>query len=156
MDGLQNGMTNGAMKGISRELVAVVRSNSLCPKHNLVLRVHTPSSFKESGGLDIHYEIQSEVLDEASTSMSKPQHIAGVPDIAVKTTSGDLIAVGENRNTESWRGVRQRDESEIGQLLIYLLGVQIKSIQLLRHRSYQPPTPVLGLFMDGLEVYSIG
>ena len=39
MDGLQNGMTNGAMKGISRELVAVVRSNSLCPKHNLVLRV---------------------------------------------------------------------------------------------------------------------
>ena len=56
----------------------------------------------------------------------------------------------QNKNTESWRGVKQR---QIGQFLIYLLEVQIKTIQPLRHHSYQLPTPVLGLFMDGIEVY---
>ena len=38
-DGLRTGMTNGAMKGISREIVSVVRSHCLCSKHNLRLTV---------------------------------------------------------------------------------------------------------------------
>ena len=75
--------------------MSVVRANSLCPDHNLMLTLmcvlyilccahvymcpcacrHTPSSVKENGGLDVHFQQVNTDPDEASTSQPQDKHI---------------------------------------------------------------------------------
>jgi hypothetical protein len=45
----------------------------------------------------------------------------------------------------------ERKDSQIGQLLLYLLGAQLQRLQVIR-KTKKLATPILGLYMENLEV----
>jgi hypothetical protein len=45
----------------------------------------------------------------------------------------------------------ERKDSQIGQLLLYLLGAQLQRLQVIR-KPKKLVTPILGLYMENLEV----
>jgi hypothetical protein len=45
----------------------------------------------------------------------------------------------------------ERKDSQIGQLLLYLLGDQLQQLQVTR-KTKKLATPILGLYMENLEV----
>ena len=64
------------------------------------------------------------------------------------------IALGvfmQNMSTNSWRGKKVKTESEIGQLLVYLMAAHFRRLQVLRHMPDASPVPILGLFMEVYE-----
>ena len=56
----------------------------------------------------------------------------------------------ENKKMKDWRGVTLEKESEIGQLLHYLLGVHARRLQI---SDVRRPKSVLGMYMDGNKVH---
>ena len=52
---------------------------------------------------------------------------------------------------EGSRQVGERKDSQIGQLLLYLLGAQLRRLQVIR-KTKKLVTPILGLYMENLEV----
>ena len=75
----------------------------------------------------------------------------------------NILSIIENKLNRSWREpepgpgpasgcqTTALEDSQLGQLLLYLLAVQVKRLQAVRHLPGQRPTPVLGLFMDNLQ-----
>ena len=59
-----------------------------------------------------------------------------------------------------WRGGQTAADSQIGQLLYYMLGVQLQRLQLFlspsqRAVNYTPPSPLLGIFIEEGKVHYI-
>ena len=57
-----------------------------------------------------------------------------------------------------WRAEQTATDSQIGQLLYYMLGVQLQRLQLFlspmqRAANYTPPSPLLGIFIEEGKVY---
>ena len=54
----------------------------------------------------------------------------------------------------TWKCVEHHSDADIGQLLLYQLAVQAKVAQdVAKKRIQTKPTPLLGLFIGGLQVY---
>ena len=50
------------------------------------------------------------------------------------------------------RAVANEEASHLGQLLLYMLGAQAKRLQVVRRQPKLKVTPLLGLFIDNLQV----
>ena len=54
----------------------------------------------------------------------------------------------------TWKCVERHSDSDIGQLLLYQLAVQAQVAKdVAKKRIQTKPTPLLGLFIGGLQVY---
>ena len=59
------------------------------------------------------------------------------------------LRIEELKRGDSWR-TGTSEESQVGQVLFYLLAVQLENIKKKRH-----PRPLLGLYIEGNEVHTL-
>lgn len=55
-------------------------------------------------------------------------------------------------SSRSWRETKTGGESQLGQLLLYLLGGHLQRLRAIRHMPSRRPIPVLGLYLDDMKV----
>ena len=58
------------------------------------------------------------------------------------------MKIEDLKGEDNWRTGRGRNESQVGQVLFYLLAVQLKCI-----KEDKPPRQLLGVHIEGDEVY---
>jgi hypothetical protein len=160
--GLKRGFTNGQSKQISANIISVLRAYTMCPKHNLQLNVYIPSSKSEAGGIEVKVGIVKPSGEAVTSSDFTARDIEGVPDVAILLDDEPhmFVAVGENKPEpkRSWRGRESPDEGEsyVGQLLIYMVGAHMQRFKAVRRLNLpQKPTPILGLYMEGIKMQSV-
>ena len=54
-----------------------------------------------------------------------------------------MFILQNKKGKTDWRGGKTKEETTQGQLMLYLLGAQLKRIQVLRHHPDKKPTPIL-------------
>jgi hypothetical protein len=157
---LRDCFSNGQSKTIMSEIVSLVCLNGLCDEHNLWLNVSSPYHAEDRSGIVVRLSKACPLTPDTTTESGdddgytmKSIVMKGVPDLTViiEAQPHVFVLLAENKKYLSkkkrlrlgWR--EPAEPSQIGQLMYYLMGVQLRRIQL---KQQTPPTPVLGLYME--------
>ena len=87
-------------------------------------------------------------------------NLIAVAEVALASTILCIWLYIQNKMDRTWRScepgpsgaVANKDASHLGQLVLYVLGAQAKWLQVVRRQPKLRVTPLLGLFIENLQV----